>query len=196
MPAEPREDIPLHVLFERNRVDHQADHDRERAVARETAQRLEREVEETAARLEAGVQTALTAVAQTARIHAEAHAREHAAHERIHSVEQDQLDKTEVVRHREGAVLAEQLREFKTTSNEWRGALADRDRLLWSRKEGELLAKQVDELLSWRNTVAGIDQGLQSGKDASRASRTDFYAGIAALGGLVVVVNVILALVR
>lgn len=83
---------------------HDKDHERERIVARETAQRLEREVEqtaqrleraveETALRIEKAVQTALVAVAYTDTIHADAHQKEHLAHERIHNVEKMQVDK-------------------------------------------------------------------------------------------------------
>lgn len=76
--------VSLGTLFERQRQEHMEDHEKELAVAKETAQRLEREVEQTALRLERvveeqairierGVQTALLAVAETARIHSEAH---------------------------------------------------------------------------------------------------------------------------
>lgn len=99
--------VSISTLFERERTEHIKDHETERTVARETAQRLEREVEqtaqrleriveETAFRLETGVQTALAAVAETARVHAEAHQREHISHERIHAVEKIQVDKAEV----------------------------------------------------------------------------------------------------
>ena len=51
-----------------------------------TAVRLEKQVQETALRLEKGVVTALEAVAATAVIHSDAHDKEHHSHERIHQV--------------------------------------------------------------------------------------------------------------
>lgn len=96
--------VSLGTLFERERVEHSRDHERERQVVKDTAQRLEREVEqtaqrlervveETAVRIEKAVETALQAVAATARVHADAHSKEHVAHEKIHMVEKQQVDK-------------------------------------------------------------------------------------------------------
>ncbi len=85
--------VSLGTLFQRERVEHERDHENERLVARETAQRLEREVEVVAIRIEKAVDVALQAVAATAAVHADAHAKEHGAHERIHAVEKGQVDK-------------------------------------------------------------------------------------------------------
>lgn len=116
--------------IERGWDEHDRDHERERLVARETAQRLEREVEqtanrleraveETAMRIEKAVETALKAVADTARVHSEAHAKEHLAHERIHTVEKDQVEKAEQQQGKRDVVIAESLKEYKNANNEW-----------------------------------------------------------------------------
>ncbi len=187
--------IPLDVLFERERADHRADHDRERTVARETAQRLEREVEETAKRIEAQVQTALAAVGDTSRIHADAHEREHVSHERIHAVEKEQLDKAEAARQREAGILAAQLQEFKANSNKWREVLGDRDKLMWTRKEGELAQKQIDGLLAWQIGVTSQAEGAKVSKSEGRATRGEFFTAIGALAAVIIIVNVIILLV-
>jgi hypothetical protein len=106
--------ISIGTLFERERKDHQEEHKAEHTVAAETARRLEAKVNEAAIRLERDVQTALVAVADTARIHAEAHAREHASHERIHAVEADQVKEAREV-----------VNERLDRMNEFRGALED-----------------------------------------------------------------------
>lgn len=117
-----------------DRRSHQRDHEDERLIARETAQRLEREVEETARRvervveetakrLEKGVEIALQAVATTALVHAEAHAKEHFAHERIHGVEKAQVDKAEVV-----------LNKRLEAMNEFRSALSDAQKTYMTRE--------------------------------------------------------------
>ena len=80
-------------ILKEDREQHSANHEREHAVAKETAQRLERGVEASALRIEDAVKTALKAVSETARIHSEAHDKEHGAHERIHNVEKTQVDK-------------------------------------------------------------------------------------------------------
>lgn len=164
--------VSLTTLFERERTEHERDHENERLVARETAQRLEREVEqtavrleraveETAARLEKGVDTALRAVAATASVHAEAHSREHVAHERIHSVEKAQVDKADVQRDRDAQQLANQLREFKAASNEWRGALIDQRASLVTRDLFDIQDKRIQQI----------------------ERRMAYYAGAAAAGG-------------
>ncbi len=108
MQHQPRDEngqfVSIGTLFEREKAAHERDHEQERIVARETAQRLEREVEqtagrlervvdETAVRIEKAVEVALRAVSATAVVHADAHAKEHQAHERIHGVEKTQVDK-------------------------------------------------------------------------------------------------------
>jgi len=164
--------VSLDKLFERERLDHQKDHEQERQVAKDTAQRLEREVEQTAVRLqraveenalrlEKGVETALHAVTATATVHAEAHAREHLAHERIHLVEKDQLEKAEGARQREADVLSEHFREFKETSNEWRGTLRD--------QAGGLVTRTMFEVEHER--IINLEKRLA------------YYAGAAAVGG-------------
>lgn len=151
--AENGQFVSLTSLFERERVEHMQDHDRERAVARETAQRLEREVEETARRLERAVEetairlekqvhVALQAVGGTALVHSEAHAKEHVAHERIHLVEKQQVDRADTQREQVATALAEQLKEFKTTSNEWRSALSDQRSQFVSRELFDVLAEK------------------------------------------------------
>lgn len=144
--------VSIGSLFERERLEHMRDHETERNVAKETAQRLEREVEqtatrlermveETALRLEKGVQIALAAVAETGRIHSEAHAREHLAHERIHNVEKDQLEKAE-------RAMGKRLEGM----NEFRDALQDQAARGVSR---ELFDAQIAPLLEFRSRALG-----------------------------------------
>lgn len=156
--------VSISTLFERERVEHAKDHEQERLIARETALRLEREVEqtavrleraveETALRLEKGVATALAAVADTARIHSEAHSREHQAHERIHAVEKNQLDKAESNRIAEGDRIAQDLKEYKAQANEWRGSLRDQSGQFVSR---ELFDAAVTPLQDFRARAIGF----------------------------------------
>jgi hypothetical protein len=116
--------------IERSWDDHDRDHERERTTAKETAQRLEREVaqtasrleradEETAARIEKAVQVALRAVADTAAVHRDSHKDQHIAHERIHTVEKEQVEKAEEQQAKRDVVIAESLKEYKSANNEW-----------------------------------------------------------------------------
>jgi hypothetical protein len=70
--------VSIGTLFEQFRNEHQEDHNRELIVAKETAQRMEREVEETAKRMETTVRAALS------------------AHEAVHTVEKEHRKDTEV----------------------------------------------------------------------------------------------------
>lgn len=133
--------VSIATLFERERREHRKDHERESAVVREVAQRLEREVEQTATRLEKGVQVALNAVAETARIHSEAHVREHQAHERTHSVEKNQLDKAELV-------MSKRLDGM----NEFRDALSDQAGRAVTR---ELFDATIKPLVEFRSRALG-----------------------------------------
>lgn len=153
--------VSIATLFQRERVEHQADHDRERVVDKETAQRLALEVEdtaqrlerlvaETAARLEKAVAVALEAVAATAVVHSEAHTREHASHERIHAVEKVQEEKLE------------KSLEFRLQGmNEFRAALSDQTSKFISR---ELFDTQAEKI----NTLE---------------TRIAYYAGVSAVAG-------------
>jgi len=156
--------VSIGTLFERERQEHMRDHEAERIIARETAQRLEREVEqtalrlerlveETALRLEKAVQTALVAVGETARVHSEAHNREHFAHERIHSVEKEQVNEAR-------AVINNRLSQM----NEFRGALEDQSGKMVSRELFDALSDKVSEV----------------------QRRMAFYAGGAAVTGAVI----------
>lgn len=167
-------------MFERERVEHHVDHDRERVVASETARRLEREVEETArrlerlvdetaSRLEQGVSKALEAVTATAQVHAEAHNREHLAHERIHAVEKDQVAKAESSMNKrlEGMnefrqALNDQAksavpREYYDTRHEdLRQRVAEGDRILESKlRELESTFLRKEEAVVTFNAISG-----------------------------------------
>lgn len=174
--------VSVGTLFERERNEHSKDHEMERVVAKETAQRLEREVEQTAQRLERVVEvtalrieeavaTALRAAAATAQVHADAHQKEHVAHERIHTVEATQVAKADVLRDRDALSLAEQLREFKSASNEWRSTVADQNSRFVTR---ELYDTAVEKLNNIEKRMA-------------------YYAGAAAVAGAAVAVILRLA---
>ncbi len=105
----------------------------------QTAQRLEKQVEQTAIRLEKAVQVALDAVSATASIHADAHEREHINHERIHIVEKTQVDR------------ASQMMDKRLESmNEFRGALKDAQALSVTR---ELFDTTTDSLFDKFNML-------------------------------------------
>jgi hypothetical protein len=133
--------ISIGTLFERERKDHQEDHKSEHTVAAETARKLEQKVDEAARRLERDIQTALTAVAETARIHADAHAREHSNHERIHAVESDQVKEARDV-----------VNERLDRMNEFRGALEDQANKAVNR---ELFDATILPLQEFRNKAGG-----------------------------------------
>lgn len=128
--------VSIGTLFERERLDHAAEHREEHIVAAETARRLEEKVNEAATRLEREVQTALVAVAETARIHAEAHAREHTNHERIHKVENDQVEEAKRVMNLRLDAM-----------NEFRSALADQSNKAVTRDIFDQRAESVDSRL-------------------------------------------------
>jgi len=192
--------ISIGTLFERERQEHSVDHDRERQVARETAQRLEREVEETAKRLERAVEetairlekavsTALVAVADTARIHSEAHQREHLAHERIHKVEKEQVDKEESKKRDEQIRLAADLREYKVSANEWRSTVSDVTGKFVGREAFETYQKEREERLQTAlDRIIQLEKSqvseaaVSSLKDDQRRTRMGFYVAVGLLG--------------
>lgn len=193
--------VALGTLFERERIEHSKDHEQERQVAKETAQRLEREVEqtalrlervveETALRIEKAVHTALAAVDQTARVHSDAHSREHVAHERIHGVEKAQVDKAAV-----------DVDTRLQAMNEFRGALQDQSKNMVSRelfdagmkeqkREIDLRASQTDGRLSTIERKLDLQAGKKEGiSDTARVT----YAVVAAIGVIVGIAATIIA---
>jgi hypothetical protein len=99
--------------------DHDRDHERERQVTRDTAQRLERELKDTAKRLEDAVKTAL------------------AGHERIHQVEKIQVDKAE-----------EAMNERLARMNEFRAALQDAASRMVTRDAFDAAFKSLQDVTS------------------------------------------------
>jgi hypothetical protein len=99
--------------------EHDRDHERERQTAKETAQRLERELKDTAQRLENTVKTALQ------------------SHERIHQVEKVQVDKAE-------AAMNERLERM----NEFRAALQDAAARMVTRETFDAAFKSLQDVTS------------------------------------------------
>ena len=111
--------VSITKLFERERVEHQEAHNRELVVAKETAQRMEREVEETAKRLEVTVKTALE------------------GHERVHTVEKEYRKDTE-----------EKMDKRLQSMNEFRGALSDLSKNMVSRELFDATVTPLQEFRS------------------------------------------------
>lgn len=154
---------------ERERVEHMKDHETERNVAKETAQRLEREVEqtamrlertveETAVRLEKGVETALKAVEETAHIHSEAHAREHLSHEKIHTVENEQVLKAAQQQKEKEDKSERSLDDYKKSTNEWSKTVGNLTGNFMQRTEIE-------------TKVGGVEKDVRTNNDAIRELR-------------------------
>lgn len=207
--------ISIGTLFERERVEHGKDHERELIVAKETAQRLEREVEqtalrlervveETALRIEKAVQTALAAVAETARVHSDAHQKEHLAHERIHTVEKDQVEKAEKQQATRDVVQAKSLEEYKKANNEWSSTVRELTSNFPQRLEMEAkfqgMEKDIKQnsaaIIELRETV--LTGGARAGGKTEGITTTAkaAYMGIAALGALIGIVSFIFALMK
>lgn len=188
------------------------EHERERAVAKETAQRLEREVEQTAQRIEKtveeqahriqrGVEVALSAVAATAAVHADAHSKEHLAHERIHTVEKAQVDKAEKAQQARDEVAKDSLIEYKKTNNEWGKTFRELTNNYPQRPEIETkfealdkdIKSNTDSIRELRELVVTQFAG-QSGKSEGLTSTAKIAVGAVALAASVVtIVSLILA---
>lgn len=178
---------------ERARRFHEREHEQERLVAKETAQRLEREVdeearrlerevEETAQRLEKGVEIALAAVATTALIHADNHAKEHAAHERIHSVEKDQVAKAEASMNRR----LEGMNEFRAALKDAQATFLTRD--LYDEKREQML-QRVTALERRMDIEGGKKEGIS---DTAKVA----YSILVALATILSVAAVIVGFTR
>ena len=186
------ESVPLVTLFEQQKEQHSHDHEREALVARDTAQRLEREVETTAQRIEQAVKTALDAVAETAHIHQDAHTKEHIAHERIHAVEKTAVDKAE-----------ESMNTRLEGMNEFRLQLSDQASKFISREVFEAYQKEREgRLQAVTDRVVALEKSQVSEaavdniRDENRRSRTGFYFAVAVLAiGIIInlIVNVMQA---
>ncbi len=206
MQHQPRDEngqfVSIGTLFERERVEHARDHENERAVARETAQRLEREVEqtaqrlersveETAIRIEKAVEVALRAVAATAVIHADAHAKEHQAHERIHMVEKGQVDKADVSMNKR----LEGMNDFRRTLQDQAASMVTRDLFDAAMKEqasrGEIRSASMDERFKALEKAAEQARGRTEGL-TSTAKIVVGAVGLAA--AVVTIIATILAL--
>lgn len=192
--------------------EHERTHNRERQVAKETAERLEREVqqnaqriekkvEEEAARVQKGVETALKAVSDTATVHAQAHTKEHVAHENIHKVEKAQVDKAERAQEARDQVARESLEEYKKTNNEWGKTFRQLttnypQRLEMDAKFGALekdINSNTEAVRDLRELVVTQFAG-QSGKTEGLTSTAKLVVGAAALlASVITVVSVILA---
>ena len=196
-------------------TDHDRVHERERLVARETAERLEREVEKTAVRLErvveqtasrteSAVKTALDAVAATAAVHSQAHTKEHLAHERIHAVENEQVAKAEQARRSEAEALARNLTAYKAESNEWRGSLRDQENKYLTKTEAaiqfETLGEKIEANQAAINTLRDTVITTFSAQSGSKQGIVDTgkiaYQVLAAVGVIATIVAVIYAVSR
>lgn len=143
---------------EHDQAEHDRDHEREREIAKDTAQRLEREVEQTAQRLERSVEetavriekavaTALTAVSNTAQVHADAHQKEHVAHERIHAVEGEQVKEARSTAREQALVLSQSLDRYKAEANEWRGSLRDQETKYLRKEEAGVVFAGIERIM-------------------------------------------------
>lgn len=164
--------VNIGTLFERERQEHMKDHDRERIVAKETADRLAGQVV-----------AALVDVEKTARLHAVAHSENHEAHERIHVVEKEQHVKADADRRREADLLKDQLKEFKDSSNEWRGALRDQRADLVSRQQFEAQNERNAELFEAQNERLNNQFAAQNERLITLEKRIAYYSGFAAAAG-------------
>jgi hypothetical protein len=191
-------DAELVRQLDQRRAEHGDEHERERIVAKETAQRLEREVEQTALRLERvveetairienAVETALKAVAETARVHSDAHNKEHLAHERIHNVEKEQVDKAELAQKERDKIQADSLAEYKQANNEWGRTVRELTSNFPQRLEVDAkfdalnkdVRTNVDAIRELRETVL-TQFSAQSGKSEGLSSTAKTIVGIAA----------------
>jgi hypothetical protein len=143
---------------------HDRDHELEREVAKETAQRLERNMTETAARLEDSVQKAFK------------------SHERVHDIEKEQVSKD-----------AAAMRERLAGMNEFRAALQDaasrmvtRDVLDVYMKDREArLQVVVDRLIALEKTQVSEDTVRNIRQDQDRQRSTMRLAVVGVVLGVV-----------
>ena len=110
-------------------------------------------------------------MAVTATVHADAHGKEHTAHERIHQVEKQQVDKADIQRDRAAEALAAQLKEYKAAANEWRATVSD--------QSGRFVTREL------------FDTAIEKLNNVEK--RMAYYAGLAAMAGAAVAIILRLA---
>lgn len=185
--------------FRQIEVDRQvrvAERDEDLTRAKDTAQRLEREVESTALRLEKQVETtairlekavqvALEAVSATAVIHADAHDKEHNSHERIHEVEKLQLDKASEALDKR----LESMNEFRSTLKDQSNSFLPRETYdttlgTWTkwREEVNLVITKLEGSIIGRTIFDTTTDNLHE-KINVMEKRMAYYAGFAAAVG-------------
>jgi len=139
---------------------HEKDHDREHQVAKETAQRLERELKETAIRLEETVKAALK------------------SHERIHAVEKEQVNKAETAMNER----LERMNEFRAALQDAAARMVTRDVLDAYMKDREhRLQAVIDRIIALEKSQVS-EERVDALREDSKRTRTGFWIAVAVLG--------------